>query len=248
MTALFVFAHQDDEIAAASRIQYERERGESIVCVFLTDGGGGKANPETRNLESAGVLSTLGVETVHFLGTTIPIPDGLLPDHLDTALQRLEEVVPAADTVYCLAWEGGHQDHDASQLVAAALARRRGVLDRCFELPLYHGAGLRGPLFRALSPLPHRKEWTLRRLTFREGLQISLLALRYPSQRASWFGLFPETFFKLAILRREWLRPVSVERYKHRPHGGSLLYERRFGFSHERFARTVAPFVDHYLS
>jgi LmbE family N-acetylglucosaminyl deacetylase len=248
VTALFVFAHQDDEIAAASRIRYEHERGQSIVCVFLTDGGGGRAAPETRNGESASVLSTLSVETVHFLGTSLPIPDGRLPDHLDVALQRLEEIVIAADTVYCLAWEGGHQDHDASQLVAAAFARRRGILDRCFELPLYHGAGLPGPLFRAMSPLPHRQEWTLRRLTFREGLQISMLARRYPSQRASWIGLFPETFLKLAILRREWVRPVGIERYKRRPHERSLLYERRFGFSYERFAEAVAPFVRRYLS
>ena len=34
---LFVFAHQDDEIAAASRIRFVRARGDHVACVYLTE-------------------------------------------------------------------------------------------------------------------------------------------------------------------------------------------------------------------
>ena len=48
------------------------------------------------------------------------------------------------DEVWTLAWEGGHQDHDAAHLVAIAFANRRGA--PVFEVPLYHGHLSRGSL------------------------------------------------------------------------------------------------------
>src|SRR6185436_8199112 len=108
-------------------------------------------------------------------------------------------------------------------LVAAAYAHSRGRLDRCFEMPLYNGRGLTGPFFRVLSPLRDRWPWTTRRLRRRDALAFSLLAFRYPSQRRSWLGLFPEAFLKLAMLRREALRPVDPVRYRERPHRGPLF-------------------------
>jgi hypothetical protein len=50
----------------------------------------------------------------------------MLVEHLDRALALLESrVTEPVDNVWCLAWEGGHQDHDASHLVAVAFAARR---------------------------------------------------------------------------------------------------------------------------
>jgi hypothetical protein len=234
-------------MAAASRIVFELQRGASVSCVFLTDGARA-VPPEVRNRESLAVLTTLGVASsdIHFIGTEIPIHDGTLVHHLDVALERLEHQMSGTelDVIYCLAWEGGHQDHDASHLIAAAFARRRGMLDRCWELALYRGSGVARSLFRVMSPLDPQEEWQLRRLTFGEGWKLSSLAWRYRSQRSSWLGLFPETFLKLAILRRELVRKVDPSRFRERPHRGPLFYERRFQFPHERFARAATPFVN----
>lgn len=249
-TTLFVFAHQDDEIAAASRIIFELQRGASVFCVFLTDGSANVA-PEVRDRESTEVLTSLGVAPNHimFIGSEVPIRDGGLVDHLGLALERLEHAMKGTElhTIYCLAWEGGNQDHDASHLIAAAFAQRRGMLDHCFELPLYHGSGTAGPFFRVLSPLPPRQEWERRGLTFREGLRLSMLVWRYRSQRSSWIGLFPETFLKLAIMRREFLRKVDPLRLRQRPHRGRLLYERRFRFPHEKFSHAATAFMDEHF-
>src|ERR687891_336074 len=103
--ALFVFAHQDDEMAAVSRIAFELKRGAAVSCVFLTDGGK-NVRSEIRNRESTAVLTTLGVVSneIHFIGTEIPIQDGTLVDHLDVALQRLDDRMRGTelDIIYCL--------------------------------------------------------------------------------------------------------------------------------------------------
>ena len=55
------------------------------------------------------------------------------------------------DEVYLPAWEGGHQDHDAGHLLGLSLAAP-GL--RLRQFPLYQGAGLPGPFFRVMAPLP----------------------------------------------------------------------------------------------
>jgi LmbE family N-acetylglucosaminyl deacetylase len=230
--ALFVFAHQDDEIAAATRMRHLLRGGWTLSVVYLTDG----MNPAVRDEESRQALACIGVDLsrVQFIG----FPDGSLIDHLDGALEAVERVKDV-HTVYCLAWEGGHHDHDASHLVAVAFAMRRGA--ECFEMPLYHGRGTPGPFFRALSPLGDG--WSARRITAREGLDAALLCRFHPSQRRTWLGLMPEGFVRLVLRRREWTRRANVDRLRAKPHAGRLFYERRFGVTWEEFEAKARSFV-----
>jgi hypothetical protein len=144
------------------------------------------------------------------------------------------------DEIYCLAWEGGHHDHDASHAIGVAYAKRHGLLDRCFELPLYRKA--LGPFFRVLAPLPG-EAWQTRRLTRREGFRLSVLPFRFRSQVKSWLGLYPGAFFRLVVLRQETLRRVDPARLFAPPHRGSLFYERRFRFERARFMQAAEPFL-----
>src|SRR6185503_17138294 len=116
MNILFVFAHQDDEIAGATRMLRARRDGDHVQCAYLTD-------------------------------------------HVHEALAFLESQAGQADEVYTLAWEGGHQDHDAAHLVALAFAQRRGI--PCHEMPLYNGYRSPGSLFRVMHPFGDG--WTTRR-------------------------------------------------------------------------------------
>jgi LmbE family N-acetylglucosaminyl deacetylase len=246
MHALFVFAHQDDEIAAAARITYALQRGVEVSCVYLTDGQGRHATSQQRDAESRAVLAHLGVDLrrVHFAGSEERIPDGRLVEQLDRALELLEARVPeAVDELVCLAWEGGHQDHDASHLVAAAFARRRGILDNSLELPLYQGYRMRGPFFQTLAPLRVGGAWNGRPIRISEGLRIAALCRFYRSQRKTWLGLLPPALIRLVIGHREWTRPVDLARLQEKPHEGPLFYERRFGVSWEEFSRYARPFV-----
>jgi len=245
-TALFVFAHQDDEVMMAPRIDFERLRGADVYCVYLTDGGA-RARPGARDRESVRALARLGIESgrILFLGSRRPIRAGELVSRLDVALEDLEGWMSGVDAgpVYCPAWEGGNPDHDAAQLVAAAFAQRRGALDRCAELPLYHGFGTIGPMFRTMSPLPPRDAWATRRFSSRDGMRYVALPFCFPSQWRTWLGLFPSSFLRLAVVRREVIRPVDVTRYGARPHAGELFYERRFRYPWSRFADATGSFV-----
>jgi len=220
MSKLFVFAHQDDEVAIAPRIAREAAAGTHVVCAFLTDGGA----PAVRDAESLAVLESLGVRDVIFVG----LPEGRLVEHLEEAFQAIGG---DPDEIITLAWEGGHQDHDAAHLVALALAIARGV--RCIEFPLYHGK--RRP-YRVLAPL---RIGETRRLSMREIWRRAMLCWRYPSQRRTWLGLW------WGLWRwTETTCEASAERVLHPPHEGSLLYERRFRFPRERFFAAARPFIE----
>jgi LmbE family N-acetylglucosaminyl deacetylase len=236
---LCVFAHQDDEYGILARIARECRAGRRVVCAFLTNGAA-YGPSSVRDEESRSVLTDAGVkeEDILFLGSRHGIPDGLLVEHLDRALSMLAEAVRSMDVaeIVTLAWEGGHQDHDAAHLVAVALAQR---LQRpCREYPLYRG-GRYG--FRALSPL--RSGGVVTRLRLREGLGAWSVAWRYRSQRRTWLGLLGGSFLRLVVLRREVLHDVDPTHLLHPPHARPLFYERRFRFPWERFAATAEPFV-----
>ena len=246
MSSLFLFAHQDDEYGVAAVLEEEACRG--ARCVYLTDGAGKGASPRVRDEESRRVLTRLGVrpEAMHFVGSDEKIHDGQLVDHLERALSLVRATVPTGiERIYTLAWEGGHQDHDAVHLVALAYGLEIGA--EVLQFPLYNGYRSPSWLFRVLSPLPPHDRWRRKRVSFRKGLALSLLCSEYASQRRSWLGLFPEAFLRLAVLRTHVLAKASVDAVLQPPHPGKLLYERRFGFPAARFNAAAAPFIAKYL-
>ncbi|HEY0141803.1 MAG TPA: PIG-L family deacetylase [Thermoanaerobaculia bacterium] len=248
MHRLFVFAHQDDEVAMATRILDALRGGDTVSCAYLTDGATRRAPAPVRDQETRDVLQRLGVDLarVHFLGSRHGIADGKLHEHLDDALQLLEARVPEkVDEVITLAWEGGHHDHDCAHLVALAFATRRGVA--VHEMPMYHGHRLPGPFFRTLTPLRVGGGWNSRAIRFRDGLHIALLCRFYRSQRRTWLGLLPEALLRLSLGRKEWSRPVDPRRVDARPHEGPLFYERRFRVSYAVVARAAAEFRQRLL-
>ena len=246
---LFVFAHQDDEIAAAPFILEGVRAGAEVYCVYLTDGGALGARPAVRDEESRRALHRLGVsaERVHFIGSTLPIPDSALVDYLDSALAAIDTHVGAVhfDDIFCLAYEGGHQDHDASHIVALAFAASRGLLQKCFAMPLYRGTGIR-PFYRVFAPL--RDDNVIEtKVVARDALGMLSLFFAYPSQRPSIYGFLPEAAFRLLIVGRARLDRVDRRRVSERPHEGALFYEWRYGFPYERFATAARPFIERYL-
>jgi LmbE family N-acetylglucosaminyl deacetylase len=246
--SLFVFAHQDDECLLSTRIAREREAGRRVLCAYLTSGAGPRASSATRDAESRRVLARLGVRDgdAHFLGSADGLPDGELALHLPRALRLLEEALGGQPVhrVFCMAYEGGHADHDASHVVAWAFARRRGLLGRSWQMPAYHGHGLPGPLFRTMSPLAGRRRVRVRRLPRGLAWRHAFLCWRYPSQWRTWMGLFPELLLQRGLRRREVLMPVDGRALRGVPHPGTPFYERRFGFAYADFRAGADAFLD----
>ena len=250
MTTLCILAHQDDEVAMASRIWKRSREGRPVHCAFLTDGTGHGSDPAVRNAESRAVLTSLGVpeENILFLGSQHRLADGALFRNVDRGYDLLEEATRdlALDEVLCLAWEGGHPDHDASHLIALALARRRSVLESTWQFSIYNGGGSRDRPFRVMSPIDGSDVLT-RRLSPAEGFRLGLLPFAYPSQRRTWLGLFPGAFLQFALRRRESTRGVSLDATRDRPHEGRLFYERRFDIPFSVFQEATKAFRERYL-
>ena len=234
----------------ASRIWRRSREGRSVHCAFLTDGTGHGSDSAVRNAESRAVLTSLGVpkENILFLGTENHLADGALFRNVDRGYDVLEEATRSLvlDEILCLAWEGGHPDHDASHLVALAVARRRGVLENTWQFSIYNGRKGRGRLFRVMSPI-EGGEIRTHTLSLAEGMRLGLLPFAYPSQRRTWLGLLPGAFLQLALLRRESSMRVTLEAARQRPHEGRLFYERRFGVTFSEFQGATRAFRERYL-
>ena len=257
--SLHLFAHQDDELGILPVLRRELSANVRPVCLFLTSGAisghGTTADlAHIRNAESLVVLRAAGCrdEDVHFIGQGADIEDGSLYLHLATAFDALcatlaDVVVARLHRIYCPAWEGGHHDHDAVNLLALALAARVGALDRVLQFPLYHGRHLPGPLFVPHTVIPENGASLRIPMSRREAVANWLQARHYRSQWRTWAGLLLPALIKAALSPSLALQPVSPSRILQRPHTGSLFYERRFGISYDRFAAAAAPFADAYL-
>lgn len=232
-SALFLFAHQDDEYGVFQRLLDCRRRGLRLACAYLTDGATAGASAATRNAESLAVLGQLGVAAsdVAFGGLETGIGDGCLPRNLAPAAAWLERWLArfeAVDSLHAPAWEGGHQDHDALHVLAVTAAARRGWLARTWQYPLYQAAGVPGSrLLRVLAPLPANGPVTFSPIDWPTRLRFLRYCLAYPSQRKVWLWLFPYVLAHYLLHGVQALQPVSLQRLGERPHQGPLYYEKR---------------------
>lgn len=239
MRDVFLFAHQDDEYGVFHALEQSVAAGRRPLCLYLTNGDFGGQDVEVRNRESLGVLTALGVAAadVLFIGQQAAISDGVLLQHLERAYQAVLAVLQAAGPVsalYLLAYEGGHQDHDALYLIGCRLQKTLGIAS-AWQFPLYHGKGLPSVLFRVLSPLPENGAVTAQAIPWRARWRHLLFCLRYRSQARTWIGLFPFVFLHYLLSGRQQLQPASAARCAQRPHAGPLLYEKRGVLQQEMF-------------
>ena len=246
----FIFAHPDDEFACSGIISRLVKQGAGVHCIYLTDGGHGGQSTAKRRAESEAALSRLGLNVTHIhqLGMDHGLPDGLLhtkmPKAYDVLLATIESIISPAGgiTIHLPAWEGGHQDHDASHAIGIAAARRYRAALRQF--PLYCGKGLPGPLFSVKRHLAENgKIVDGVRLGPKERISAITLCFEHRSQWKSWLGLLPFFGAKILLRGRFDEQGVSSHRIEERPHAGPLLYERRGGPTYEDVATAVSALL-----
>jgi hypothetical protein len=145
--------------------------------------------------------------------------------------------------LYAPDYEGGHADHDATYVLAIAMARDLGVRNGGWSFAMYNAHGCPPPFFRSLNVLKCAGARTLR-YSLRSGFQFAMLCWNYPSQLRTWLGLFPESFLRRVLLRAESVNPFDPLRIQHRPHRGILLYERMFGVAYSDFSAAACDFME----
>ena len=241
-TMLVLLAHQDDEFGFAPVISRAIKAKIHVVVACLTSGGFSKEPDSTRDDELIASLKAHGVTSSNYwpIGSAECFPDSKLIEHLDAALTILEaRILLFGLNVTALAthaWEGGHQDHDACNLVARKLLKRN--LTACklaMSFPMYHCENTTKPFFRAFNPVRSAIVHRVLKLTLVERIQILGLPIKYPSQVISLMGLYPFAFLEFGVFGRLHVLALETSLHIVRPHLGVLFYERRNKFSYREF-------------
>jgi len=134
--ALFLLAHHDDEVFCAGALGAALAAGRRIRILWATAGGLAPAARRLSEGRRVQRLLALPDADVHMLG----LPDQHAVDHLGLLEREAASLMDGVAKVFVTAWEGGHPDHDAMNLVAARLRARAGdagTRPAFFEFGLY---------------------------------------------------------------------------------------------------------------
>jgi LmbE family N-acetylglucosaminyl deacetylase len=149
---LFLLAHHDDEVFCAARIERARRQGRRIRLLWAT--AGGFAPAARRRREGRAVAHLLGLAADEHL--SLGLPDQGAIDHLPQIAEALRSLMEGVAGVCVPAYEGGHPDHDAVNLVAARVCAGGPPVE---EFSLYRrqaGGVAVKPLFAAEPGPPER--------------------------------------------------------------------------------------------
>ncbi len=218
---LILVPHPDDEVVGcAVAVRRAKAGGKRLFTLYLTSGVPERhllwpwqrrryaALIAARRAEAEAAAAFLGLEPVGFAA----LPARTLKSHLAASLARIEVVLAAEgiDELWAPAFEGGHQDHDAANLLASRLAHRLPVI----EFAEYHAAG--GGVHSQRFVAPHGDE----------------RAIALSPEEAAWkrraLGLYRSERRNLAHIRceAECLRPLAPYDYGTPPHPGRLFFAR----------------------
>lgn len=250
---LFLFAHQDDEFGVFAEIERLIKSRETVKVIYLTSGYAMKVKENIRNLESLDVLNKLGLDKVNisFLGAENDIFDGKLINQVEYAYKLLQQYIVKNGNpkrIYCHAWEGGHQDHDAVYVLGTVLADEIKIIENSFQFTLYMGKGLPSAFFKLFSPLPENGEETSFVIPILNRIRYLKYCFMYPTQMKTWVGLFPFLFIYYLINGHQILQPLNIKRLNSKPHQGKLLYERRGFYEYPTFQMLLEKFMQKYVS
>lgn len=231
-TAIFLFAHQDDEYGAYQLIMDELDAGNDVYCIFFTDGSYGGADSNIRNSESSKILSKLGVKQnkILFYGTTSSIPDTMLVKNLNQVANWLFgflKNVYNIKALYTPAWEGGHPDHDSLHAITVWVARKLDCINIVRQFPLYNAVGMKKYFFHVLTPLHQNGTVHIRKIHLLNRIRFIRYSWWYRSQVKTCKTLFLFVNLHYLIGKGISTQYVSESRIMTKPHPGKLFYERK---------------------
>jgi LmbE family N-acetylglucosaminyl deacetylase len=218
---LILIPHPDDEVVGcAAAIARARAAGATISGLYLTTGvpaperlwpcrrSGYAALTARRREEARSAAAVLGISAAGHLDC----PARTLKSHLDEAMALIERTLGESgiDEIWTPAWEGGHQDHDVTNFLAARFAGTLRV--REFAEYNFAGARVRSQSFAQSNGTEEVLTLTPEEARFKAGL-LSI----YASERAN---------LRYVGLRQESLRPLARYDYRSAPHPGRLFCER----------------------
>jgi len=242
-TSLYLFAHQDDEVGIFQKLINDLGNDIEVVCVYLTDGEFYGVSEEIRNKESLKVLLKLGVnkKNIIFAGKKLEISDGSLVYNSLSACEYIKKLILRynASTVFVPAFEGGHHDHDALNIITRVAVMRSKKALNLYEFPLYRLSSGRYPFLKVFCFPRMEKNIIPVKITFYKKIKFFFLCFEYPSQWKTWIILLPVVFVKLLSRKGQYLKKIHIYTSTVKPNNGKLLYEFRKAFKWEVFLKEI---------
>tara|TARA_A100000164_G_C21812083_1_gene726041 strand:+ start:216 stop:965 length:750 start_codon:yes stop_codon:yes gene_type:complete len=242
----YLLAHQDDEFGIFIDIS-SKIKNNNIHVFYLTSGykkNISKLKLSIRDKESINVLKKIGVreKNIHFLGKQLDIRCNNLFLNMRIVylklLQHVKGSVP--QELVTLAWEGGHEDHDACNLITRKIAMKLRILNCCREFSLYNAYDCKYLYFRVFNPL---KKGTIIKTNFLKRLYYIMLLFSYRSQFKIWFGLYPFIIYHYLFYGYNYMQQLNQSKNIIKPHNGKLLYELRNFCDFKNFKSKTKSFL-----
>ncbi len=248
---VFIFSHQDDEMAVFNHIENITEKNENILILYLTNGSiKKKIDPKLfyqRDHESIKVLNKLGVDSskIIFLGRKLETNVYELHKNLQKTYNHISTLLKNVDdkiNIYTHANEGGNIDHDSCFYLSKKLINNLSNIHNCYQFSLYNSNKMPFYFYRVMSPLCENGEILKSRLNFFQKLKYSRLLFYYFSQLHIWIGLFPFIIFKIFINKYGSLQLIDKSLSIEKPHLGQVWYEKRKFITFHEFKLIIEQF------
>ncbi len=241
--ALYIFAHQDDEVGVAARMAYQVRAGIPVEVVWITDGAA-STPADVREKEARAAMKQIGVpeKSLHFL----KYPDNgsyrYMEQILNDVMKIAEKINPSE--IMSIAYEGGNIDHDLTSLEATLVAKGLPAKPVHYEYPLY---STYGGSYRTGKFIPKEGAETLYTPLDDELMELKIKVLdNYPSQ-AAILNMLKAMFNKKSLKKGEQYRVAPDYDYMKSPTVGRVGYEvaTRHPVTFEKWLQYAKPFIEH---
>ncbi len=221
---LFVIPHPDDEIVGCcALIKKFHQKKQNVILFFLTNGiideklmwpwdkKKYKKILSIRKKEMISSVKYLEVGEYFFQN----IPSRTLKDNIEKTYKKLFEIVISKkiDSIFCPAYEGGHQDHDVSNFIASRFVKSCSVYEFA-EYNFFNGK------VNSNHFIKNSNNYVLLLLDEK---------LKEFKKKGMQTYISEQKNLGYISLNQECYRPISSYDYSNPPHKGRLFY-RRFSF------------------
>ena len=244
----YLFAHQDDEFGVFIDL-YKKINDYNIYIFYLTSGYKKKISASKlleRDKESINVLKKIGVKknNINFFGRKLGIRCNKLYLNADRVYKEIinfsKKKTP--HQIVTLAWEGGHEDHDACNLIARKVGYKFDIIKKSGEFSVYNAYKSNFIYFKVFNPI--KKSGNYIRINITKRLFLIKLLFYYKTQIKIWVGLYPFIIFHYIFLGYNFIQPLNNEKVIKKPHSGKLLYEKRKFCQFQYFKKKLINFFN----
>ncbi len=239
--ALFVVAHQDDEVFIVSRINKHLSEGDRIFVIWTAASyQKGETFKNTRIQESKTLMKKLAIPEDQF--DFLMYPDGSTHLHIPNLIadlkQRIQFIQP--DTVYIPAYEGGHIDHDTAHYCVVQAIRQLNSSIEIYEFPEYSGYGTPlGLLPLRMRRYPETLKTQCRTLSQEEYHLVLDCWKIFKSQHFPLDLYITLSAGKNLTFGREYIRPLPEYNYLEIPPTQKVAYEKYLDVNYSDFKQAV---------